>query len=451
MPRISEGRDRPWWPRGIVPIAATVVALTAASCSSGSSSSGPTTTAAPATTTAPAAPATTAAAASACVTDVDKVIATKPTPTSTSASLPADLVAKLDAAAQSSFKLAAAPGAIVGVRTPQGTWIKAYGVADPATNAAMTDDMHTRIGSVTKTFTGTMIMQLAEQGKLSLDDTIDKYVSGIPNGNRVTLRMLANMTSGVASYTRSTKFTDTYFSKPEAIWTPDQLVAIGVSESPLFEPGGQFDYSNTNTVLLGLVIEKVTGQPIGTVIKRLIFDPLRLANTVWPGDSTDIPAPYAQGFTLQGDAATPANPSNATNWNPSWGWTAGELISSMQDLLVYDRALSTGQGLLTPAIQAERLRSIPGPAGYGIGFGCIDGWVGHTGELPGYNTSLYYDTTTDTSIVVQTNSDIASGDCPESPTLTDDPREAVCSAPATRVFVALSTAVGHTFTPIPQK
>jgi D-alanyl-D-alanine carboxypeptidase len=214
-----------------------------------------------------------------------------------------------------------------------------------------------------------------------------------------------------------------------------------------FGPAG----SSAEVLFDRVCAEKVTGQPIAAVIKQLIFDPLHLANTVWPGNSTDIPAPYPQGFTLQGDTATPANPSNATNWNPSWGWTAGELISNMRDLLVYDRALSTGQGLVGPARQAERLRSIPGPAGYGIGFGCIDGWVGHTGELPGYNTALYYDTTTDTSIVVQTNSDIASGDCPESPTLTDDPREALCSAPATRIFVDLSTAVGHTFTPLPQR
>jgi D-alanyl-D-alanine carboxypeptidase len=426
----------------VIPLAATVVTV-AAACSSSGSSSTPTTTAAAATTT-------TAAAATTCVTDVDKVIATKAVPGSTTAALPADLVAKLDAAAQSSFKEAAAPGAIVGVRTPQGTWIQAYGDADPTTKAPMTADMHTRIGSVTKTFTGTMIMQLAEQGKLSLDDPIDKYVTGIPNGTQVTLRMLANMTSGIASYTRSTKFTDVFFSQPETVWTPDQLVTIGVGASPLFAPGAQFDYSNTNTVLLGLVIEQVTGQPIASAIKQLILDPLQMGNTVWPGDSTEIPAPYPQGYTLQGNAATPDHPSNATNWNPSWGWTAGELISNMKDLLVYDRALGTGQGLLDPASQTERLTSFPGAAGYGIGIGCIDGWVGHTGELPGYNTALYYDTTSDASIVVQTNSDIASGNCSDSPTLTDDPRQAVCSSPATRMFVALSTATGHTFTPLPQ-
>jgi D-alanyl-D-alanine carboxypeptidase len=310
--------------------------------------------------------------------------------------------------------------------------------------------MHTRIGSVTKTFTGTLILQLQQQGKLSLDDTIDKYVTGIPNGDKATLRQLADMTSGIASYTRSTKFTDVLFSKPETAWTPDELVAIGVGESPLFAPGEQFDYSNTNTVLLGKVIEKVTGKPIEDALQSLILDPLKMKDTSWPGTSTVIPQPYPQGFTLQGNAATPDNPSNATDWNPSWGWTAGEMISNLDDLLTYGRALGTGQGLLDEKQQALRL-TFPGPAGYGIAVGCVDGWVGHTGELPGYNTSVFYDTTSDTTVIVQVNSDIASGDCEASPTLVDDLREKVCSAPATRMFVALSTALGHTFKPNPLK
>jgi D-alanyl-D-alanine carboxypeptidase len=389
--------------------------------------------------------------AKACVTDVDKVIATKSTDAMRTASLPADLIAKLDEAARLSFKDAAAPGAVVGVRTPQGTWTAAYGKADPNVGTPMEVGIHTRIGSITKTFTGTVIMQLAEAGKLSLDDPIEKYVPGVPNGSRITVRMLADMTSGVASYTRSTKFTDVYFAKPETIFTPDRLLAIGTSESPIFEPGARFDYSNTNTVLLGMVIEKVTGEPVGDVFKKMVFEPLGLRNTVWPGESIDMPVPYAQGFTLQGDYAKLDAPSNATHWNPAWGWTAGELISNMPDLLTYGRALGTGQGLLGPEAQAERLRSFPSPAGYGIAMGCIGGWVGHDGELPGYNTSMFYDTTSDTIVIVQVNSDIASGDCPESPVLTDDPRDTICSSPARRILVGLSTALGHTFTPLPQK
>jgi D-alanyl-D-alanine carboxypeptidase len=432
----------------VVPMAVVIVAG-AAACGSSSKSTSATTTEPTTTELAATLPLTDGPGA--CVTDVDKVINTKPTPASTTASLPADLVSQLDAAAQSSFKEAAAPGAIVGVRTPQGTWIQSYGYADPSTKAPMAADMHVRIGSVTKTLTGTVILQLAEQGKLSLDDPISKYVPGIPNGDRVTLRLLANMTSGVASYSRNTAFTDKIFGDPAAVLTPDELIAYGVAMSPIFEPGAQFDYSNTNTVLLGKVIEQLTGQSIGDVFQQRINGPLAMAQTSWPGISPAIPEAHPQGYTLQGNTATPANPSNATNWNPSWGFTAGEVISTVDDLLVYGRALGTGQGLLGPAAQAERLNSIPGPKGYGLAIGCIDGWVGHTGELPGFNTSVFYDTTTDSTVIVETNSDIASGDCPESPTLTDDPHNATCSSPATRMFVALSTALGHTFTPNLQK
>ena len=379
-----------------------------------------------------------------CVTNITKVIADGSIPAKATP-LPPDLAAKLDAAARSALPQTAAPGVIVGVVTPAGTWKAAYGIADPSAHTPMAVGMHTRIGSVTKTFTGTAIMQLAEAGKLSLDDKIQKYVPGIPNGDRITLRQLANMTSGLASYTQSDKFQRVLFSKPATIWTPKELVAIGVAESPLYEPGASFNYSNTNTVLLGMVIEKVTGKPVGQVFKEQIFDPLKLQNTSWPGDSVEMPTPFAQGFTLQGDFAKPDAPSNATHWNPSWGWTAGELISDIDDLLIYARALGTGHGLLGAAAQTERL-TFHGPGGYGIGAGCSDAWFGHTGELPGYNTTLYYKTGADIAVVVQTNSDIASGDCKEQPTLTDDPRDTICSSPAKRMFVAVSKALDHPFT-----
>jgi D-alanyl-D-alanine carboxypeptidase len=378
-----------------------------------------------------------------CVANIPNVIAAGAIPAKATP-LPPPLSAKLDAAVRAALPQTAAPGVIVGVVTPAGTWKAAYGKADPVKGTPMIVDMHTRIGSVTKTFTGTAIMQLAEAKKLSLDDKIQKYVPGIPNGDRITLRQLANMTSGLASYTQSSKFTDVLFSKPQTTWTPKQLVAIGVAESPLYEPGASFNYSNTNTILLGMVIEKVTGKPVGQVLKEQIFDPLKLRNTSWPGDSTDMPTPYAQGFTLQGDFAKPDAPSNATHWNPSWGWTAGEMISALDDLLVYARALGTGHGLLGAAAQTERL-TFPAAGGYGIGVGCSDGWVGHTGELPGYNTTVYYKTGADIAVVVQTNSDIASGNCEEKPTLTDDPRDTICSSPAKRVFVAVSKALDQPF------
>jgi D-alanyl-D-alanine carboxypeptidase len=390
-----------------------------------------------------------AVAADACVQRPAEVAARMPTATMLSGALPADLAARLDAAARASLQEASTPGLIVGVRTPAGTWTAAYGKADPDKDTPMQVGMNTRVGSLTKTFVGTMIMQLEETGKLSLDDRIEKYIPGVPNGGEISLRQLANMTSGVASYTRNSRFTDVYFRKPETIFKPEQLLAIGLADSPSFAPGARFDYSNTNTVLLGLVIEKVTKRPIAENLKLMVFEPLKLKSTSWPSESADLPAPYAQGFTLQGDAKD-GKPLNATHWNPAWGWTAGELISNMDDLLVYGRAIGTGQGLLRPTSQVARLTSFPMPAGYGIAMGCSGGWVGHTGELPGYNSTLFYDTQTDTTVAVQTNSDIASGNCKDEPLLPTNSRNAVCSSPAVRVFVALSTALGRSFTPPPR-
>lgn len=131
------------------------------------------------------------------------------------------------------------------------------------------------------------------------------------------------MTSGVTSYTQSTQFTDTYLAKPQTVFTPSRLLKVGISESPLFAPGAKFNYSNTNTVLLGIVIQKVTGQPVEAAYQRYILAPLKLTNTSWPGQSTAMPTPYAQGFTLQGNLAKPDAPSNATQWNPAWGGRPG--------------------------------------------------------------------------------------------------------------------------------
>ena len=391
-----------------------------------------------------------APAESTCVTDPESVAAAE-LPAAASAPMPADLAAKIDTAASESFVLAAAPGAIVFVQTPEGTFSSAYGVADPTTGAPMTTDMHVRVGSVTKTFTVTLVMQLAEDGVLSLDDPIGKYIDGVPNGDAVTLRQLSDMTSGVASYTRDEEWLQAFMDDPERVWDPQELVDIGIALPTLFEPGAEFDYSNTNTVLLGQVVEKVTGQDVASVFAERIFEPLGLTGTSDPGSSAAFPEPHPRGYTLQSPTATAENPTDATDWNPSWGWTAGELISTGEDMLVYARALGTGQGLVDSETQIERLSSFPGAAGYGLGMGCSSGWVGHAGELPGYNSSVFYDTTSDSTVITMTNSDIASGDCAQSPTLLDNPTGEVCSSPATRMFVGISEALGNTFVPAPKQ
>lgn len=389
--------------------------------------------------------------------DVGAVTSRLPTPASTAAPLSSALVAELDAAARPAFVASAGtPGAVVGVRTPEGTWTTAYGLADPDAGVPMTTDVHLRIGSVTKAFTGTMLLQLVEEGRLSLDDPIDAHVAGVPNGDRITLGLLASMRSGVASYTNNVALMGRVVADPSAAFTAAELIEAGLSESPLFEPGTRFDYSNTNFVLLGQVIEQVAGGPIGELVGLRILEPLALSNTSWPGDSCDIPAPRAEGFTLSVPSPSGGSPTNTTRWNPSWGGAAGVMISTVADLLTFGRAVVTGQGLLGQRLQSSRLRSFrPAPefgdqVAYGLALMSIGGWVGHSGDIPGYRSSMYHEPASDTTVVVLTNSDIVAGRCPDASAATTIRSDAECNSPTARIFDAVTSALGSpTVTPHP--
>jgi D-alanyl-D-alanine carboxypeptidase len=371
--------------------------------------------------------------------------------------------ADLDAALEKSFPESDAPGVVAAVQTPEYTWIRALGVADRSSEEPMTPEMYHRIGSVTKTFTATLLLQAAGDGLLSLDDTIDQYIKGVPNGDEITLRQMANMTSGVATYSETKKFDGDPGADPYRVWEPEELAKIGIEDSPLFDPGTEFNYSNTNYVLLGLVLEQVTGESIGELTRERIIEPLGLKGTSFPDlADTSLPEPHAQGYTLQGQSSG-GEPRNATDWNASWTWTAGIMISTVDDLLAYGRALGTGKGLLSPAQQDERIDSLvsdvppfdqpplKGDYGYGLGLMYEHGWIGHGGELPGYNTYLYYHPELDAVVAVEVNSDISSGDCPEDrPTMTDGPQSIPCDAPAGRIFRALAEALGKPAPAAPQ-
>ena len=361
----------------------------------------------------------------------------------------------LDAALEKSFQESAGPGVVAAVQTPEYTWVRALGVADRTSQEPMTPEVYHRIGSVTKTFTGTLLLQVADEGLLSLDDTIDRYVEGVPNGDKITLRQMADMTSGIANYSETEQFDDELSSDPYQVWNPQQLAQIGIEDSPLFDPGTEWHYSNTNTLLLGLVLEQVSGESIGELYGERIIEPLGLQGTSFPtGADTSLPDPHAQGYTLEGQSSG-AEPIDATDWNASWTGVAGEMISTVDDLLAYGRALGTGKGLLSAAQQDKRLDSfvsnvpplnqapLNGDFGYGPGLTNDRGWIGHNGELPGYNTYLFYHPELDAVVAVQVNSDISSGDCPEDkPTMTDGPQGIPCAEPADRIFRALAEALG---------
>ena len=394
-------------------------------------------------------PVTSSADSVTCVKDPETVIAST-LPASASEALDDDTAAELETAAEEGFAEASAPGAIVAVQTPEGMWSTALGESDPDAGTPMAVDVHHRIGSLTKTFTGTLILQLAEDGLLSLDDTVDQYFEGIKYGDAITLRMLVNMTSGIASYSLNPAFQEKLFTDPYSVWTPEELIEEGVTVPPQFAPGEKFDYSNTNFIMLGRIAEMATGDTFENLIAERITEPLGLTDTRMPTASeVGLPAPNERGFTLQGTPDDSFVPVDATDWNPTWGWAAGQMTSTLPDMLRWGRALATGQDILDPATQLERLTAMAPENGYGYASGCIDGWFGHTGELPGFNTTVYYDSHTDSVITVFTNSDIASGDCADSKTLPEDPRTAPCMNPAVRIFVAVSAVLGHPFVPLP--
>lgn len=362
----------------------------------------------------------------------------------------------LDAALKKAFRESSAPGVVAAVQTPEYTWIRAVGVADRSSKRPMTPEMYHRIGSVTKTFTASLLLKAAGDGLLSLDDTIDQYVKGVPNGDEITLRQLATMTSGVATYSETRKFPGDPGADLHRVWKPEELVEIGIKDSPLFDPGTQFNYSNTNYVLLGLVLEQVTGKSMAELTREQIIGPLDLEDTSFPDRADNsIPDPHAQGYTLQGRSSG-QKPRDATDWSTSSAWTAGMMISTVDDLLVYGRALGTGKGLLSPAQQKERIDSLAsdvppfdqppleGDFGYGLGLMKEHGWIGHSGVIAGYNTALYYNQELDAVLVVEANSDIASGDCPEErPTLTGSKKGIPCADPSTRIFRVLAKATGQ--------
>jgi D-alanyl-D-alanine carboxypeptidase len=324
------------------------------------------------------------------------------------------------------------PGAVVLVRSrDQGDWSAKFGTREIGKDLPLSMDDHFRVGSNTKTMTSTVILQLVQEGRLELDDPVSAFWPGVPNGDTITIAQLSEMRSGLYSYTFDREFNETLDREPQKAWTPDELLAIGLSRPPIFDPGEKFDYCNTNTVLLGVIIEKLTDMPAAEAFRERIFEPLGLKHTALPAATdSSIPGPHPQGYafgtnvsTIDTFALPPAEqaaaragtlqPRNETNSNPSWAYTAGAAISTVGDLATYVTAM-VGGGLLDAEMQRLRIDSIrstdpedpdnPDSAGYGLGIARFGPYVlGHDGQLPGFMTFMGYDPQAGNTIVVATN------------------------------------------------
>ncbi|MDX3752560.1 serine hydrolase domain-containing protein [Streptomyces sp. AK08-02] len=319
-----------------------------------------------------------------------------------------EVTARLDKAIEDVRRQADIPGVVVGLWMPgKGSYVRATGVADTATRRPMTADSFVRIGSETKTFTVTALLELVDDHRIRLDDPISRYVHGVPNGHRITLRHLAEMRSGLFPYSADPDFVHDLLSDPQRSFTPREVLAYGFRHKNTFAPGTQFQYSNSNLILLGLVIEKVSGQRLADFIDGRVLRPSRLDHTLLP-QGAEFPEPHPRGYTNQTLSGVVAD---ATDWNPSWAWAAGSMISNLHDLRRWAPIVATGT-LLTPQTQAERLKTLPTShpgLSYGLGIFNANGWIGHNGSIPGYETVTVYLPSKKATLVIMINTDITSG------------------------------------------
>lgn len=291
------------------------------------------------------------------------------------------------------------PAVLVGVWDGSGkSYIRAFGEADIATHRALAPADHFRIGSNTKTFVISVLLQLVDEGKLSLDDPLSKFDLGIkvPNAEHITVRQMCQMRSGLFEAFELPEF-DQMDVKPDMQFDPRTVIAWAVKQKPYFAPGAGYRYSNTNYLLLGLIIEKVTGRKVADEIQSRLIKPFGLKNTSYPSNQA-MPEPWAHGYGLNAKR----------DWEDVSGTipvslmgAAGEMVSDMEDMRRWVKLYVTGK-TNGPETQRARLDCVPigdGNAGFGLGIGCSNGWYGYTGGLPGYNTANFYFPEKDITIV----------------------------------------------------
>jgi D-alanyl-D-alanine carboxypeptidase len=374
-------------------VALAVMAMFAVGCTSGPAGSAP-----PASTTTP----------------------TAPTAPTAAPAFAADLGPKITAR----MGELSVPGAIVYVDVPgKGTWLTAFGSSATEGAPPMSTDNHMRIGSVTKSLTAEVVLQLVDQGAIGLDDPVTKYLPGVPNGENITIRQLLGMTAGIFNFTEDGYFNLTLDKDPHKPWTPFECIGIGLAHPPYFPPGQGFHYSNTNYEILGVIAERVGKAPLQKLMQDLVFAKLGMGSTSLPVyDDTAIPDPHSQGYmygtNVEGNVAynaalagnkaaaqitvAPGTKPNDVTDLPSNGVASGAAISTVGDMVIWAKALGTGS-LLTPATQAARTTFDP-RGNYGLGMEkAFGGLIGHNGAVPGFQTFVGYQPEKGATVIVMAN------------------------------------------------
>jgi D-alanyl-D-alanine carboxypeptidase len=323
------------------------------------------------------------------------------------------------------------PGAMVLLRTPEGNFAFGYGTTELGAANPPRADTHFRIASNTKTMTAAVIVLLAQDGKLRFGDSVSKYVQGVPKGDEITIGELLKMRSGLPHYTDAPEVTESLDHDPKRAWTPQEMLATAFKRPSPSAPDTEYDYCNTNYVLLGLIAEHIEGKPLAQIFQDRLFGPLGMTHTLLPARTSNaMPEPYAHGYMYGGsayamtDAPYPADlqaaakagtlkPNDDTDQNPSYATAAGGAISTADDLATWMRALAGGKVFNADYqrqwLESPRAQDPSAPDGQKYGYGITLMSFGpnriyfHGGEMPGFNSFMGYDPVNDVTLIVWTN------------------------------------------------
>ncbi|MCU0535607.1 MAG: beta-lactamase family protein [Hydrococcus sp. Prado102] len=305
------------------------------------------------------------------------------------------------------------PGTSVGIVTPQGSWFGASGVSNLATGTPVVPSDRFAIGSVTKTFTATTILQLAQEGILSLDDSLSQWLpeiaANISDGENVTIRQILNGTSGIYNFLDADSLINQeILNNPLREWQPEEIVQYAYNKPR----SSSWVYPNTGFILAGMVIEKATGSNLAQEIRDRILTPLKLNNTFFAQEA--IPGGFVNGYRdVDGDGSL----DDVTALNLSWAWAAGAMISNTQDLSRFSRALFGGELLSQDSLNQMLTFNRTGDEFFGIGYGLgaysvdfdplipgLGRGFGHGGDAPGHNAFMFYFPERDITVVSLQNS-----------------------------------------------
>jgi len=314
------------------------------------------------------------------------------------------LAGQLQSYLDQAVKEYAVPGAVLSIITSNNQyWTGSSGVADLETNRKLEPTYRFRIGSITKTFVALLMLQQVQDGKLTLDDTIDKFYPGlVKGGDKITVRLLLNHSSGLYDYLNepTSTFMKQAAANKEKMWEPADIVATTNTDPRYFDPGKGWHYSNTNYLVVGLILEKVSGTTIENLIQRRIILPLGLDNTFFSW-ATRLSEPFARGYVENEGKLVDVTFINS---NLSPFWTAGNMVSVASDVKTWALALQKG-ALLNEAMRKEMYTFLDTGMGfsYGLGLAYREGLYWHDGGIPGYTSEMGFSPSGNAVIVLLTN------------------------------------------------